>query len=163
MASSLKTRTALAALLIAIVGAGIWLSFRERSEAAGSTPITAIPPRNAQPEHAVAPAAAVPSETSAPSVISTAGTPTPALSASVANPVPSVAPTAAATPTQPSAAGPVPQSAEVRSTRAMYMAHAPLRAPAVADPDSEQNRQILQSMVTKALSRASQAQPATNK
>jgi hypothetical protein len=45
----------------------------------------------------------------------------------------------------------------------MYMAHAPLRDPAVADPDSEQNRQILQSMVTKALSRASQAQPAAHK
>jgi hypothetical protein len=33
----------------------------------------------------------------------------------------------------------------------MYMAHASLREPTVADPDSEANRRILQSMVQKAL------------
>ena len=47
----------------------------------------------------------------------------------------------------------IPQSAEVRSSRAMYMAHAPLRTPEVADPDSAANRRILQTMVEKALSR----------
>jgi hypothetical protein len=162
MASSSKTRAVLGALLIALVGAGLWLVFRERSDSAGSTPMTATPPRNAQPEHVVAPA--TPRETSAPSVLSTAGTPPPPLSApSSADPIPAVVPAAiAATPPQPPA-GPVSQPAEVRATRAMYMAHAPLRDPAVADPDSEQNRQILQSMVTKALSRASQAQPAAHK
>jgi hypothetical protein len=33
----------------------------------------------------------------------------------------------------------------------MYLAHAPLREPEVADPDSETNRRILETMVTKAL------------
>lgn len=33
----------------------------------------------------------------------------------------------------------------------MFLAHAPLREPEVADPDSETNRRILEAMVTKAL------------
>jgi hypothetical protein len=41
----------------------------------------------------------------------------------------------------------------------MYAAHAPLRAPEVADPDSTANRQVLQTMVTKALARAGTAAP----
>ncbi len=40
---------------------------------------------------------------------------------------------------------------EPDATRRMYAAHAPLRVPEVADPDSETNRQILQTMVQKAL------------
>lgn len=40
---------------------------------------------------------------------------------------------------------------EVQAARRMYMAHASLREPSVADPDSEANRRILQSMVQKAL------------
>lgn len=47
---------------------------------------------------------------------------------------------------------------EVAATHRMYAAHAPLRAPAVANPDSVQNRQILQTMVNKALSRANGTQ-----
>jgi hypothetical protein len=35
----------------------------------------------------------------------------------------------------------------------MIAAHAPLRAPAVADPDSPENRVILQTMLSKALTR----------
>ncbi len=35
----------------------------------------------------------------------------------------------------------------------MYIAHAPLRAVEVADADSQANREILQSMVEKALKR----------
>lgn len=41
--------------------------------------------------------------------------------------------------------------AEVLASVRMYMAHAPLRAPAVANPDSPENREILNTMVLKAL------------
>jgi hypothetical protein len=44
--------------------------------------------------------------------------------------------------------------AAVAATERMYLAHASLRTPEVADPDSASNRQILQTMVTKALVRA---------
>jgi hypothetical protein len=37
----------------------------------------------------------------------------------------------------------------------MYVAHASLRAPAVADPDSVENRRILAEMVSKALAQSS--------
>jgi hypothetical protein len=36
----------------------------------------------------------------------------------------------------------------------MVLAHAPLRDPKVADPDSAENRQVLQTMVAKAFARA---------
>lgn len=52
-----------------------------------------------------------------------------------------------------SAANPVSNAAEIRATRSMYIAHAPLRAVEVADADSQANREILQSMVEKALKR----------
>ena len=52
-----------------------------------------------------------------------------------------------------SAAGPAAID-EVTATRRMVVAHAPLRAPEVADPVSDTNREILQTMVTKAISRA---------
>jgi hypothetical protein len=71
----------------------------------------------------------------------------------------------AATEATPSA--PTPDESaipEAVGTRRMYGAHAPLRTPAVANPDSEQNRRILQTMVTKALVRSSEVNPAaTNK
>lgn len=44
--------------------------------------------------------------------------------------------------------------AEISGTMRMYEAHAPLRTAAVANPDSAENREILQTMVTKALARA---------
>lgn len=40
---------------------------------------------------------------------------------------------------------------EVVATRRMYLAHAPLRQQAIADPDSSENRRILQTMVLKAM------------
>lgn len=48
------------------------------------------------------------------------------------------------------------------ATRRMYMAHASLRTPEVANPDSEANRRILQTMVTKALASAPKASTAAN-
>lgn len=49
----------------------------------------------------------------------------------------------------------VPLINEVVATERMYMAHVPLRNPEVADPDSENNRRILQTMVVKALNQDS--------
>ncbi len=43
------------------------------------------------------------------------------------------------------------RNAEVVATERMYLAHASLRDPEVADPDSGTNRRILQTMVTKTL------------
>lgn len=42
---------------------------------------------------------------------------------------------------------------EVAATRRMYASHAPLRAPELVDPDSNTNREILQTMVQKAMAR----------
>ncbi len=56
---------------------------------------------------------------------------------------------------------PAPTVDEVAATERMYLAHASLRDPEVADPDSETNRRILETMVTKALAAAESA-PATN-
>jgi hypothetical protein len=64
-----------------------------------------------------------------------------------------------ATPPPPAGEAMTPDR-EVAATHRMYLAHAPLRTPEVADPDSKGNRQILQSMVTKALNRAGQNSPA---
>jgi hypothetical protein len=50
----------------------------------------------------------------------------------------------------------IENDAEVAATSRMYIAHAPLREPTVADPDSEANRRILETMVLKALHRATQ-------
>ena len=57
----------------------------------------------------------------------------------------------AAAPAQPPAPIPPQQADEVAATARMYLAHAPLRTPEVSDPDSAANRQILQTMVGKAL------------
>lgn len=45
---------------------------------------------------------------------------------------------------------------EVQATRRMYAAHAPLRTREVADPDSETNRAVVQTMLQKSLARAQQ-------
>jgi hypothetical protein len=49
---------------------------------------------------------------------------------------------------------------EIVGTARMLAAHVPLRAPAVANPDSPQNRAILQTMVAKALARSRSTAPA---
>jgi hypothetical protein len=43
---------------------------------------------------------------------------------------------------------------ELQATRRMVAAHAPLRVPSVADPDSVENQRVLQTMVLKALSKS---------
>jgi hypothetical protein len=49
---------------------------------------------------------------------------------------------------------PADNTVEVAASWRMYAAHEPLRRPEVADPDSEANRRILETMVMKALTRA---------
>jgi hypothetical protein len=55
----------------------------------------------------------------------------------------------------PAVAKPAPPAnpAVMAATERMYLAHASLRTPEVADPDSASNRQILDTMVAKALAR----------
>jgi len=48
-------------------------------------------------------------------------------------------------------------SKQVLATRSMIAAHESLRQPSVADPDSKENQEALQSMVFKALSNSSSA------
>lgn len=64
-------------------------------------------------------------------------------------------------PAGPAAFAPVEaaQPDESSATLRMYAAHAPLRVPEVADPDSQTNRQILQTMVQKALQRRAMDAP----
>lgn len=50
---------------------------------------------------------------------------------------------------------------EIAATARMYAAHASLRTPAVADPDSAANMQILQVMIRKALAQSPSAPPAS--
>lgn len=53
------------------------------------------------------------------------------------------------------APAPVPENkVELIATARMYAAHASLRTPEVADPDSQSNKQILQTMVLKALAQS---------
>jgi hypothetical protein len=56
----------------------------------------------------------------------------------------------------PAVAKPAPPAnpAVMAATERMYLAHASLRTPEVADPDSASNRQILNTMVEKALKRS---------
>ncbi len=53
-------------------------------------------------------------------------------------------------------------AAEVAATVRMIAAHAPLRVREVADPDSASNKEILNTMVQKALARSKAVAPATS-
>jgi hypothetical protein len=88
------------------------------------------------PRRPAAPIAATPPPASAAVAAQPAGlTPPPAPPPAVAKPAPPANPAAMA------------------ATERMYLAHASLRTPEVADPDSASNRQILDTMVAKALAR----------
>ena len=69
---------------------------------------------------------------------------------------PSAAPAAAITDALPRTVVPAPAD-EVAATERIYLAHAPLRTTEVADPNSETNRRILETMVTKGLAASSTA------
>jgi hypothetical protein len=77
----------------------------------------------------------------------TASVPVPTSAPSV-TPAPVAAPTVTPPP-------PVPENeVEAAATARMYAAHAPLRTPELADPDSQSNKRILQTMVQKALAQS---------
>jgi hypothetical protein len=57
---------------------------------------------------------------------------------------------------------PTAPSDETVATARMYAAHAPLRVPEIANPDSVTNKQILQTMVAKALAKKQGTASATN-
>lgn len=141
----------LAALLLA-AGALWWLLPRAPQTPA---PVAVTPPVTA-PAAPLAEEAPAPAPDAAP--VAPVGplaeeTPTPAPVAAAPVPPPAPAPSAA-----PSvAAAPLAPADEVAATERMYLAHAPLRTPELSDPDSETNRRILETMVTKAL-----AQPAAS-
>lgn len=145
-----------------LVAAGlVWWLLRPAPPAsapvAGTPPITvpAAPDATQAPASAPAPSAPVaahrgevaPAAASAPVEVATAPSAQPA-------PVP-VAPSAIV-------AQPQPVIDEVVATERMYLAHAPLREPEVSDPDSETNRRILETMVTKALAASGSSAPAAN-
>lgn len=52
--------------------------------------------------------------------------------------------------------------ASVLESRRMYMAHAPLREPSVDDPDSVENKRIMQQMIGSVLTRKTPTSPGTN-
>ena len=69
------------------------------------------------------------------------------------------APTKPSEPIVPKKAPPISEARTqaINGTQQMILAHASLRAPEVTNPDSETNRQVLQTMVAKALARARSA------
>lgn len=149
-----RPRRVLLGLLVvaALTVAFIWKTADKPNGAAPSVPAAQLPPSNAAPVAAstpppvgpvVAPKAEAPAMPVPPS-------PAPTPVAAVA---PVQTPPAAASSVPPSVAMAAPSVDEVAATARMYAAHAPLRLPEVADPDSETNRRILQTMVEKALAR----------
>ena len=150
--SSRPARILIGLMAVVAVGLGWWLL---TCGGPGTAPLaTAAPvPRAAAPAAVVAPAG------------QPAPTPEPAAPAVAAAPVAAAVPVVVkALPLPPAVAVPVPVPVtaeplplpvvpidEVAATERMYLAHASLRAPEVADPDSETNRRILETMVTKAL------------
>lgn len=156
MSSPKNFRRAALLGILALTVAAVWYW-------AGRKPATPVVAEPAAPA-AAAPAPVVVAPTTPAAPVSTV----PALAGKTPPPAPvpataTVTPVAVSSPnpivsapvaTAPATAAPNDsQSAEVAATRRMYMAHAPLRTPEVADPDSEANRRILQTMVEKALAR----------
>ena len=152
---------ALAAVLLVFAACWLWLGRRPDSESrirsAGQPP----EPAREEPAAVKVPAGA------AQSLAETTAYPTPVTGASVpvAAPAATVAeislPVASASKSVPTVANPLDEAAkhpdEFAATARMYAAHAPLRTPGVADPDSRANKEILETMLRKAL--AASARP----
>ncbi|HET7535061.1 MAG TPA: hypothetical protein VFJ90_01305 [Candidatus Didemnitutus sp.] len=165
----MKTKTKIigAGIVAGLAGAALWWFSHQAPKVEPRAEVVTQPVRTEKPEALVplvtkpgaapavpaqaAPVAAAPVPQAKPVAVTTS-------SAAPASVTSSPAPVASA------AATPPPESkAEELGTARMYAAHAALRVPEVADPDSKTNRQILQTMVSKALARqASQSSPAKN-
>ena len=134
---------------VVAVGLGWWLFTRGGPSTAPLATAAPVPRAAAPAPVALPEAVAVTASVAAPTPVA------PAVVLQVASiRPPAQAPVAVApVPVSEVAPAPAPVAAldEVASTERMYLAHASLRAPEVADPDSETNRRILQTMVTKAL------------
>jgi hypothetical protein len=110
-------------------------------------PPTPTAPNNVVTSTPAATAAAVSSAPTPPAIASTSnsgGLPATPSGASTMSPI--------AEPTPATAASDDPMKAQILGTQRMIQAHASLRVPEVANPDSATNRRILETMVAKALS-----------
>lgn len=144
---------------LALLGVALWY-LRSRVSAPLAAPLaqTKPAPAAARPKAA---SLAVRNEAVAPSPVAAPG---PAMALSPAAPAapprnsPDIAPIPRSheAPSPSASPAPTPRDAaerptEIAATARMYAAHAPLRTPEVADPDSPGNRRILQTMIGKAL------------
>lgn len=152
-------RIILAMLLVVVAGLALW-RFQTKpaplspTASPASAPLAATPLRqitdgtDATPDVSVRPVAAPPVS---PGAVTTQlpESSAPHFTATPVNPGTSLAAA------QTSAPKPQTQNEETAATARMYAAHASLRTPEVADPDSKANKQILQTMVLKALAQGS--------
>ncbi len=168
-----------AALAAVVVGIVLWRFAASRSATANISPPASTQSSATAASRPSAPStsqsAVVTAERPISASAAVAATPAPTMPAttSIAAMAPSPVPVAEPAPTQnresgapsesetlPAAtaladrSGPLhPRIDEVTATRRMVAAHAPLQDPKVADPDSTGNRQILQTMLSKAIIR----------
>ena len=152
MKTSRFFRLFLAAAGLTTAGILSWLLLRSQPTAAISAEAAApvAEAQNLKSETVATPAASEQPETRNPRPEAVAApAPEPVLAALTSHAAPAApVPVAAAPVVAPQPSAPAD---EVAATERMYLAHAPLRAPEVSDPDSETNRRILQTMVAKAL------------
>jgi hypothetical protein len=160
-----------AAVLVGLVCVGLWL-------ARPGTPVDPQAPASASTENSAAeqPAPTVANDPTPPAVVESlrpreeSHQPAPFAStnsaappaASVANsPAPNGNPDAHESP-EVVPPEPAASSEETAASANMYAAHAPLREPEVADPDSESNKRVLQTMVAKAIAQPPSPPPGAN-
>lgn len=140
-------------LFLLTVVAGVWYLTRPRDAApelvrspfdrTAPAPVAATPP--AAPPAAPSPSLPTPPADTLPATTVATAQPSNATVTPTAAPATTAAPVAASAPAQ--------LTPEEQATSRMIEAHAPLRVPAVADPDSKENRVVLQTMLHKALIR----------
>lgn len=162
--------------LLAALGAGVWWSLQRRSvqspeplrQARDSRPEKAAQPKQTDTHTIATEASARTSPEMTPNPKSATTVPLREAAANiqaVTDMKPSFSPVPISTAEAASAPAAVPQSSgpvgdERLGTARMVAAHAPLRTAEVANPDSVANRQILETMVAKALAQAKQASTA---
>lgn len=164
-------------LMVLVTGVALWC-FRSKPAAPLAAPVAqkSISAPAAEPVAETGNETSVPPKSASVAAAPSTGTPAP-MTANPATPVSQVAggasPDTVISSERPQYAPPEPPkpnpenklvSGQVATAR-MYAAHASLRTPEVADPDSTANKQILSTMVAKALSQtlspSNGSQPAT--
>lgn len=161
-------RTGLIAAALALVVALIWShrghpnpkppaiaqAVEEPAPASAPTPVPAAALEPQQESEAVAQEPASPPVVSAPAPIAQPAASKPATVATNSTPVTPI-------PSKISAVPSAPKLTQAQGTALMYLAHASLREPEEANPDSHTNQVILQTMLAKALNNAASA-PSTS-